>query len=488
MNFVLESGDILSSSANCIVIGVQQSQPLTGSSLTADKSTEGLINELISSDDFKGKKGETLTLHRPTGLSTDRLILIGLGSDELSESSYIAAVTAAASAVKTTPATSAALFLSEVDVTGRDNNWKAQQQVIAIETAHYVFDELKSEKAPKATLESIAIHSSDTNAEELPKAQAVAKGMSLTKTLGNLPGNVCTPTYLAEQALELETKSSKLNVTILEESDMEKLGMGSLLSVSQGSDQPAKLIVMQYTNDGDNQPNVLVGKGITFDTGGISLKPGAGMDEMKWDMCGAASVFGTMQAIIDIEPKANIICVAVAAENMPSGNATKPGDIVTTMSGQTVEILNTDAEGRLVLCDALTYVEKFNPKSVIDIATLTGACVVALGHHPSAVYSNDEELSKTIVESGLKAWDRVWPMPMWDEYQEELDSNFADMANIGSRWGGSITAACFLSRFTKKYKWAHLDIAGTAWHSGGKKKGSSGRPVPLLVDYLLTQA
>ncbi|GAA3912396.1 leucyl aminopeptidase [Litoribacillus peritrichatus] len=488
MNFVLESGDILSSSANCIVIGVQQEKPLSGSSLSADKATDGLISELISSGDFKGKKSETLTLHRPSGLSTGRLVLVGLGSEALNESAYVSVVNAAAAAIKATPTTSAALFLSEAEVGNRDANWKAEQQVIAIESAHYVFDELKSEKAPAATLETISIHASGVNEDNLNKAQATAKGMALTKTLGNLPGNVCTPTYLAEQAKALEAKSDKLSVTILEESDMEELGMGSLLSVSRGSEQPAKLIIMHYTNDGDNQPNILVGKGITFDTGGISLKPGAGMDEMKWDMCGAASVFGTMQAIIDIQPKSNIIGVAVAAENMPSGNATKPGDIVKTMSGQTVEILNTDAEGRLVLCDALTYVEKYNPKSVIDIATLTGACVIALGHHPSAVYANDDELSKTIVESGLASWDRVWPMPLWDEYQEELDSNFADMANIGSRAGGSITAACFLSRFTKKYKWAHLDIAGTAWHSGGKKKGSSGRPVPLLVDYLLKQA
>ena len=486
MNFVLDSGDILSSSANCIVIGIQQETDLSGSALAANEATEGLIAQVIEAGDFKGKKGEKLTLHRPTGISTQRLVLIGLGKDELTEGAYISIANATAEAVKSTATDSSALFLTEAEVKNRDNDWKAEQLVLAFESAHYVFDQLKSEKAPEATLKSIAIHGDAVDPASITKAQAVAKGMSLTKTLGNLPGNVCTPTYLADKAFELAKDCSNLTVSVLDEKEMSELGMGSLLSVSAGSEEPAKLIVMEYKNGGDEQPNVLVGKGITFDTGGISLKPGAGMDEMKWDMCGAGSVFGAMQAIIDIQPKANIIGVVAAAENMPSGKATKPGDIVTTMSGKTVEILNTDAEGRLVLCDALTYVEKFNPKSVIDIATLTGACVVALGHHPSAVYANDEALSEAIVASGISSWDRVWPMPMWDEYQEELDSNFADMANIGSRWGGSITAACFLSRFTKEYKWAHLDIAGTAWHSGGKKKGSSGRPVPLLVNYLLS--
>lgn len=488
MNFVLDSGDILSSSSNCLVIGIQQEGELTGSAKTADEQTRGLISQVIASEDFKGKKGEKYTLFSPQGFSNKRVVLIGLGKDALTEGSFISVANAAAEAIKATATDSAALFLTEADVQGRDNNWKAEQLVLAIESAHYVFDELKSEKAPAPKLETTALHGEDLNEASITKAQATAKGMALTKTLGNLPGNVCTPTYLADKALELASGCDKLSVTILDEKEMSELGMGSLLSVSRGSEEPAKLIVMEYKNGGDAQPNVLVGKGITFDTGGISLKPGPGMDEMKWDMCGAGSVFGAMQAIIDIEPKANIIGVVAAAENMPSGKATKPGDIVKTMSGQTIEILNTDAEGRLVLCDALTYVEKFNPKTVIDIATLTGACVVALGHHPSAVYANDDSLSEAIVASGKSTWDRVWPMPLWDDYQEQLDSNFADMANIGTRWGGSITAACFLSRFTKKYKWAHLDIAGTAWHSGGKNKGSTGRPVPLLVNYLLTNS
>jgi len=318
---------------------------------------------------------------------------------------------------------------------------------------------------------------------------AIASGMNFAKELGNLPGNICTPTYLAEKAKSLKKGNRNLYVSVIEESQMKKLGMGALLSVSNGSVEPAKLVAMEYKGGEQNErPIVLVGKGITFDTGGISIKPGASMDEMKFDMCGAASVLGTIKACCDLELPINVVGVIACAENMPGGKATKPGDVVTTMSGQTVEILNTDAEGRLVLCDALTYIEKFKPEIVIDIATLTGACVVALGHVPSGLMSNDDELANDLIEAGNLSGDRAWQLPLWDEYQSELNSNFADIANIGGRWGGTITAACFLSRFTKKYRWAHLDIAGVAWHSHGKQKGATGRPVPLLTEYLLHQS
>jgi len=300
-----------------------------------------------------------------------------------------------------------------------------------------------------------------------------------------LPGNICTPTYLASEAKRLARGQAALSVKVLEEKQMKELGMGSLLSVSAGSDQPAKLIVMEYAGGGKKDaPIALVGKGITFDTGGISLKPGAGMDEMKFDMCGAASVLGTMQTLLELKLPINVVGIIAASENMPNGRATKPGDIVTSMSGQTIEILNTDAEGRLVLCDALTYTERFAPKAVIDIATLTGACVIALGSHASGLYSNRDDLAQALLKAGEEANDRAWHMPLWDDYQKQLDSNFADMANIGGREGGSITAACFLSRFAKNFPWAHLDIAGTAWKSGGSK-GATGRPVSLLVQYLL---
>jgi leucyl aminopeptidase len=298
---------------------------------------------------------------------------------------------------------------------------------------------------------------------------------------------VCTPGYLAQQARKLAKDNAKLSTEILDEKKMKQLGMGSLLSVSAGSDEPAKLIVMQYKGGKRGQkPYVLVGKGITFDSGGISLKPGAKMDEMKYDMGGAASVFGTVRAVLAMELPINLVAIVAAAENMPNGRATKPGDVVTSMSGKTIEVLNTDAEGRLVLCDALTYAERFKPQAVIDIATLTGACVVALGSHASGLYSNNEKLAEQLLAAGIESHDRAWRMPLWDDYQKQLDSNFADIANIGGPGGGSVTAACFLARFTENYHWAHLDIAGSAWDS--TPKGATGRPVGLLTRYLMDRA
>jgi leucyl aminopeptidase len=317
---------------------------------------------------------------------------------------------------------------------------------------------------------------------------AIASGMRLTKDLANLPGNICKPEYLAEQARFLKKAYPDLKVSILDEKEMEELGMGALLAVGRGSVNPPRLIVMEYRGtDKKQQPVVLVGKGITFDTGGISLKPGEAMDEMKYDMGGAASVFGALKACSEMQLPLNVVGVIASAENMPDGNATRPGDIVTTMSGQTVEILNTDAEGRLVLCDALTYVKKFDPEVVIDIATLTGACIIALGSHASGMLSNHSPLANDLISAGKASFDRIWELPLWDDYQEQLDSNFADFANIGGRPAGTITAACFLARFTQKYHWAHLDIAGTAWKSG-KEKGATGRPVPLLMQYLMDRA
>jgi len=319
------------------------------------------------------------------------------------------------------------------------------------------------------------------------EAVATADGADLARTLGNLPPNLCTPSYLADEARKL-ARQYKLGIEVLERKDMERLGMGALLAVTRGSREPPKLIVLRYAGAAKKKkPLVLVGKGITFDTGGISLKPGAEMDEMKFDMSGAGSVLGALRALAGMRAPVNAIGLVPACENMPGGAATRPGDIVTTMSGQTVEILNTDAEGRLILCDALTYAQRFDPAAVIDIATLTGACVIALGHVATGLFANDQKLADAIRAAGEDAWDRVWQMPLWEDYQEQLRSNFADMANIGGRPAGSVTAACYLARFTRKLKWAHLDIAGTAWRSG-REKGSTGRPVPLLVRYALRQA
>ncbi len=325
----------------------------------------------------------------------------------------------------------------------------------------------------------------DGKQDSIDKGMAIASGMALTRMLGDMPSNVCTPTYLAETAQGLAKKFG-LKCEILEEADMSALGMGSLLSVSKGSIEAPKLISLSYTGNGAAKPIVLVGKGVTFDSGGISLKPGAGMDEMKYDMCGAAGVLGTMHAVAEMKLKVNLTIVVPTVENMPAHNASKPGDVVTSMSGKTIEILNTDAEGRLILCDALTYVVKFNPEVVIDTATLTGAVIVALGKHHCGVMANDQDLADDLIAAGKTALDTAWQLPLDDEYDELLKSNFADMGNIGGREAGTVTAACFLSRFTKDYRWAHIDIAGTAWISGAKK-GATGRPVPLLTQYIMNQ-
>ncbi|HEY4999054.1 MAG TPA: leucyl aminopeptidase, partial [Usitatibacter sp.] len=375
----------------------------------------------------------------------------------------------------------------------RDIAWKVEHAVIAISDGFYRFDRMKS-KPPetKRALHKVTLHVSkrgeiSEGEDALARGEAIAQGMALAKDLGNLPANVCTPTYLADQAVELG-KRQGIKVEILDQKEIEKLGMGSFLAVARGSVQPPKLIVMEYQGGKKDAPPVaLVGKGVTFDTGGISIKPAAEMDEMKFDMCGAASVFGTMKAIALMKLPINVVGVVPATENMPDGNAVKPGDIVTTMSGQTVEILNTDAEGRLILCDALTYVEKFKPAAVVDIATLTGAMVIALGNVASGLFSNSDPLARELLNAGDSAWDRAWHMPLWDDYQEHLKSNFADFPNIGTRAAGSVTAACFLSRFTKAYPWAHLDIAGTAWKPG-VDKGATGRPVALLAHFLVRRA
>jgi len=373
----------------------------------------------------------------------------------------------------------------------KDINWKIKHSIEAIDEALYKFNQLKSKKEETRRPLRKFIFSVNGRGQLMQGELAVRHGMAtsagihLAKDLGNLPGNVCTPTYLATQAQKLAKQHSKIKTSVLEESDMEKLGMGSLLSVSIGSRQPAKLITMEYmAGDKKQAPIVFVGKGVTFDSGGISLKPGGGMDEMKYDMCGAASVIGVMNAIAEMQLDINVVGIVPTVENMPDGLASRPGDIVTSMSGQTIEILNTDAEGRLILCDALTYAEKFNPDVVIDIATLTGACIVALGAHPAGLLSNHNPLANDLLSAGQTSGDRCWQLPLWDDYQDQLKSNFADMANIGGKGAGTITAACFLSRFTKKYHWAHLDIAGVAWKSG-VHKGATGRPVGLLAQYVL---
>ena len=494
MEFSIKNGNPGKQRSACVVVGVFETRVLTEAAKTLDKNANGYISDILNNGDMEGKAGSTLLLHKVPNTVSKRVLLVGLGKkSKLHDREYRNAVQAAFNALHETGALDAVLFLIEDPVIKREISWKISHTVIMAMKSVYHPDQLKSkhegskQHLRKVTLSTTSRVDSDIGEKALQWGLATAYGMSLTKDLGNLPPNVCTPSYLAELAMKM-AKTYKLKATVLEQKDMERLGMGSLLSVAQGSSQPAKLITLEYWGRKKKEkPVVLVGKGVTFDTGGISLKPAAEMDEMKYDMCGAASVLGTIAAIAQMRLPINVVGIIPATENMPGGNATKPGDIVTSMSGQTIEILNTDAEGRLILCDALTYAERYEPEVVIDIATLTGACVIALGHVASGLLSNNEELAMELLNASEQAADRAWHLPLWDDYQEQLKSNFADMANIGGRAAGTITAACFLSRFTKKYRWAHIDIAGTAWESG-KKKGATGRPVPLLTQFLTTRA
>jgi len=493
MEFSIKSGKPEKQRIDCVVVGVYESAKLSAAAASIDAASQGFIASVLKRGDMDGKSGSTLLLHSLPGTDSERVLLVGLGKEgTLTEKDYRKAVVSSAKALLKTGAKDVANFLAEVKVGKQDGAWKAAQMAEAVRDSVYRFDAMKGKKEDKPGLMKLEIHVAEqednpATQQALKEALALAAGVSLTKDLGNLPPNVCTPTYLAEQAKEM-AKTYGLTVQVFEREEMQKLGMGSFLGVAQGSVQPPKLIVLQHSKGKkDQRPVVLVGKGITFDTGGISLKPGAEMDEMKYDMCGAASVLGTFKAIAEMDLPLNVVGIIPTCENMPDGNAIRPGDVLTSMSGQTIEVLNTDAEGRLILCDALTYAERFEPAAVVDIATLTGACVIALGHHASGLFSNQDHLAKELLVAGEQGLDRAWHMPLWDDYQPQLDSNFADMANIGGRAGGSITAACFLSRFTKKYDWAHLDIAGTAWKSG-KEKGATGRPVPLLTQFLKNRA
>ena len=494
MEFSIKSGSPEKQRSACVVAGVFESRKLTLPAELLDNASDGYISEIVRRGDMEGKAGTTLLLQKVPGTLSERVLLVGLGKEkDFREKEFCNAVRTAVKTLNETGAFDASIFLTELAVKKRSVAWRIRQTAMIALDATYKFDQFKSKKDEvrrplrKLTLGVERRNELALSEEALNQGIAIAQGMALAKTLGNLPPNICHPSYLAEQAQTMAVEF-KLGCEILDTADMEKLGMHSLLSVARGAHQPPKLIVLSYKGaKASEKPIVLVGKGVTFDTGGISLKPAAEMDEMKYDMCGAAGVLGTMQAVARMQLPINLTVIVPATENMPGGNASRPGDIVTSMSGQTIEILNTDAEGRLILCDALTYAERFEPDTVIDVATLTGACVVALGGVASGLFANKDSLAHELLDAGNEAHDRAWHMPLWDDYQELLKSPFADMGNIGGRWGGAITAACFLSRFTKKYDWAHLDIAGTAWKSGAEK-GATGRPVPLLTHYLMQRA
>ena len=495
MEFSVKSGSPEKQRSACIVVGVYEPRRLSAVAEQLDKISEGYISNLLRRGDLEGKPGQMLLLHHVPNVLSERVLLVGCGKErELDERQYRQIIAKTISTLNETGSMEAVCFLSELHVKGRDTYWKVRHAVETTQDCLYVFDRLKSKKdETRRPLRKIVFNvptrrDLTIGEKAVEHGLAIAAGIKQCKDVGNMPPNICTPQYLADQALLLAESSAKISVDVLGPEELASHGMNSYLAVGRGSVNGPRMAVIKYNGaDNDSAPVVLVGKGLTFDSGGISLKPGEGMDEMKYDMCGAASVLGTMHAVVHLSLPINVVAVLAAAENMPDANAYRPGDILTTMSGQTVEVLNTDAEGRLVLCDALTYVERFDPELVIDVATLTGACVIALGKHATGLMSNHNPLAHEILNASEQSGDRAWRLPLWDDYQEQLESPFADFSNLGGRAAGTITAACFLSRFTRKYNWAHLDIAGTAWRSGGKDKGSTGRPVPLLTQFLINR-
>ena len=494
MEFKITNAPAHRQRGDCVAVAAHGPRRLSPSARRIDEASQGALSRWLGASGFRGDAGKTLLLTGIEGCPAKRVLVVGCGkSTEVSEADFGKALRSALEAMNAAGGRRAASYLGELRVSKRDGYWTARQSVEAASDSVYRFDRCKSDPGgPKTELGVLSLAAPDGEKESVSRAiahgDAIARGVRLAKDLGNLPGNICTPSYLAEEAERLAARHESVETTVRDEAELESLAMGSLLSVARGSREPACLIEFQYRGAPPSEaPAALVGKGVTFDSGGISLKPASAMDEMKFDMCGAASTFGAVEAAATLGLPINLVGLVPATENLPGGKATKPGDIVTSMSGQTIEILNTDAEGRLILCDALTFASRFKPDAVIDIATLTGACVIALGAHASGLFSNHEPLSQSLVEAGDYAGDRAWPMPLWPEYGEALKSNFADVANVGGREAGAVTAAAFLARFAESFPWAHLDIAGTAWRSG-KQKGATGRPVRLLVQYLLNRA
>ncbi|HEY5716550.1 MAG TPA: leucyl aminopeptidase [Psychromonas sp.] len=495
MEFFVKSGSPEKQRSACIVVGVFEPRRLSPAGEQLDEISAGYLSTLLRRGDIEGKVGQVLFLHHVPNVLSERVLLVGCGKErELTEAQYKQIISKTITTLNETGALEAICFLSELHIIGRDTYWAVRQAVEATQESLYNFDQFKTNKGnTRRPLRKLTFNVNSR--KELARAElalqhglAVASGASACKNLANMPPNICTPLYLAGQATALAQRFEKITTEIVDSEQMAELKMDSYLAVARGSENPAYMSLIRYNGGSENQkPIVLVGKGLTFDSGGISLKPGEGMDEMKYDMGGAASVYGTMHALATLNLPINVIGVLAGAENMPAGNAYRPGDILTTMSGQTVEVLNTDAEGRLVLCDVLTYVERFEPDCVVDIATLTGACIMALGHHISGLMSPHKGLAHELLAASNQSGDKAWQLPMDDEFQKQLESPFADMANIGGRPAGTITAACFLSRFTKSYNWAHLDVAGTAWKSG-TNKGATGRPVSLLTQFLINRS
>jgi leucyl aminopeptidase len=493
MKFTLQHGKAAKHPKSCQIIAVTESGKLSISTKAIAKASLALVTKLLKQGDFQGSLGQTWLIPAP---SADSLLMVGCGKNlTVAAGEFRKIITNSFKAIQGTHIEQAVVALDDLNVTDFDTAWKIKQTVEVASSALYLFEQYKSVKKPAGRLKEIVLHCPSDKAtltactRALAEGRAIAESMSFAKNLGNHPSNVCTPSYLADQAKEFAKQHKNVTIKILEEADMKKLGMGAFMAVTSGSAQAGKMVCLEYNGaDKKSAPIAIVGKGITFDSGGISLKPAEAMVSMKYDMCGAASVLGVFKAATTLKLPINLVGIMAIAENLPSGTACKPDDIVTTLSGITVEILNTDAEGRLVLSDALTYCERYKPKIVIDVATLTGAAVIALGHHASALLTNDEELAQDLLAAGQQSYDRAWRLPLWADYQEQIKSPYADIANTGGRTAGTITAACFLSRFTKKFRWAHLDVAGTAaMMMGGPDRYATGRPIPLLTQFLINQ-
>ena len=484
---------------DCVVVGAFADNTLTPSGSTLDSASGGRISALIERGDASGKTGKTTMLHDLPGITAPRVLMVGLGeAAKFGVPQYLKATADAARALKDGPVTQALFTLSDATVKHRDGGWAIRQAAIVADHACYRYTATLGDKVKKAGEPGLrklsirpigagAVGTAGDDGAALAQGQAIAAGVKFARELGNLPPNICNPGYLAEQAVEFASRFDKAECEVLDRAQMQELGMGSLLAVSRGSANPPKLIVLKYSNGGDAKPYVMVGKGITFDTGGINLKTTGGIEEMKYDMCGAANVMGTFVAAVGMQLPINLVVIVPAAENMPDADSYRPSDVLTSMSGKTIEVGNTDAEGRLILCDALTYAQRFEPAALLDVATLTGACVIALGKYASGIMTKHDDLADELLSAGEHAFDRGWRLPLWDEYQTQLESTFADVYNIGGRWAGAITAGCFLSRFTEGQRWAHLDIAGVA-NDDGKRGMATGRPVGLLSQWLIDRA
>jgi leucyl aminopeptidase len=473
--------------SDCIIVGAFSDKTLSPAAQALDAASGGRLSALAARGDISGKTGQTTLLQDVPGVASARVLVIGLGEPaKFAVPQFLKAVADAVRAMRTGPVNSAYLTLTDLAVNGRDADWAVRQAAIAADHAAYEYTATRSKKA-SVSLKQLAIFANPAQQQAFKEGQGIAAGIEFTRELGNLPPNICNPAYLAEQSLKIAAEHDNVNCEVLERAEMEALGMGSLLAVARGSANAPKLIVLTYTGAGDAKPLALVGKGITFDTGGINLKVQGGIEEMKFDMCGAASVLGSFLACAKLQLPINLVTVVPAVENMPDADAYRPSDVLTAMNGKTIEVGNTDAEGRLILCDALTYVQRFEPKATVDVATLTGACVIALGKYATGLMSKHDDLSAELLEAGENVFDRAWRLPLWDEYQSQLDSAYADIYNIGGKGAGAITAGCFLSRFTEGQRWAHLDIAGVS-NGEGRKGIASGRPVGLLTQWLLDQA